>query len=156
MWVFLPQPMEFPVYNHPIGTDYKWYISGILPANWVMKNITYIPPFMGNQETTIDPSPSSTTTTRKPGAAPQRWKPTGDPNAITESSKFLLQLLFFVWFRMGIGEEWKDQMYVVKIHLDRYIYISCNTHKIIEVFWSLPMFLVSTNQKILAIFHINP
>ena len=22
------------IYNHPIGKDYKWYISGIFPANW--------------------------------------------------------------------------------------------------------------------------
>ena len=30
------------IYNHPIGKDDKWYISGIFPANWGI--ICYLPP----------------------------------------------------------------------------------------------------------------
>ena len=36
---------------HPprFGKDYKWYISGIFPANWGMDYATYLPPFTGTR-----------------------------------------------------------------------------------------------------------
>ena len=36
------------IYNHPIGKDYKWYISGIFPANWGI--IWYLPPIKGTRK----------------------------------------------------------------------------------------------------------
>ena len=39
-------------YNHPIGKDYKWYISGIFPANWGI--IWYLPPIKGTIGNSID------------------------------------------------------------------------------------------------------
>ena len=35
------------IYNHPIGKEYKWYISGIFPANWVIISPTT---YQGNQK----------------------------------------------------------------------------------------------------------
>ena len=37
-----------------IGKDYKWYISGIFPANWGMDYATFFPPVKREPETTID------------------------------------------------------------------------------------------------------
>ena len=43
-------PEECPIaYNPPEGKDYKWYISGIFPANWGMDYATYLPPFTGTK-----------------------------------------------------------------------------------------------------------
>ena len=38
------------------GKDYKWYISGIFPANWGMDGLppTSHPPLLGEPETIID------------------------------------------------------------------------------------------------------
>ena len=41
------------IFNHPEGKDYKWYISGIFPANWGMDYATD-PTFLGEPETTIE------------------------------------------------------------------------------------------------------
>ena len=40
-------------YNHPIGNIYKWYISGILPAN-LGHYISPIPPIKGTRFHSID------------------------------------------------------------------------------------------------------
>ena len=55
MWVFLPRTNGVKpgsqkiggigdIFHHPIGKDYKLYISAILPANWVMKKKQRSPP----------------------------------------------------------------------------------------------------------------
>ena len=35
------------IFHPPEGKDYKWYISGIFPANWGI--ICYLPPFRGTR-----------------------------------------------------------------------------------------------------------
>ena len=40
------------IFHPPEGKDYKWYISGIFPANWGMDYATYH--LLGEPETTID------------------------------------------------------------------------------------------------------
>ena len=40
------------IFDPPEGKDYKWYISGIFPANWGMDYATYH--LLGEPETTID------------------------------------------------------------------------------------------------------
>ena len=35
------------IFYSPEGKDYKWYISGIFPANWGI--ICYLPPFRGTR-----------------------------------------------------------------------------------------------------------
>ena len=64
------------IYNHPIGKEYKWYISGIYIANWVMKNITYHL-LWGTIETTIDltPWPFLNIRKKKPSVANGKKKP---------------------------------------------------------------------------------
>ena len=44
-------------YNPPEGKDYKWYISGIFPANWGMDYATHH--VLGEPETTIEFTSSS-------------------------------------------------------------------------------------------------
>ena len=41
------------IYNHPIGKDYKWYIGGILPANWGDYMVP-IPPIKGTRFHSIE------------------------------------------------------------------------------------------------------
>ena len=42
------------IFDPPEGKDYKWYISGIFPANWGI--ICYRSHLLQEPETTIDPS----------------------------------------------------------------------------------------------------
>ena len=37
------------IFHPPKGKDYKWYVSGIFPANWGMDYATYLPPFRGTR-----------------------------------------------------------------------------------------------------------
>ena len=34
LWMVIGEIGDF--FHHPVGKDYKWYISGIFPANWVI------------------------------------------------------------------------------------------------------------------------
>ena len=54
-WLFLVPIKGGRDYITPrFGKDYKWYISGIFPANWGMDYATYLPPFTFEPEKSID------------------------------------------------------------------------------------------------------
>ena len=44
----------YVIYNHPIGRKNATYIPLIVLANWVVKNATDLPPWIGNQKRPIE------------------------------------------------------------------------------------------------------
>ena len=51
-WLLMLVPLKGgigSIWGPPEGKDYKWYISGIFPANWGMDYMPPIPPFRGTR-----------------------------------------------------------------------------------------------------------